>query len=59
MGRPRKEQVEQKREAELSKRAAARGYTIEKEDGQWYAAIGGTRWGPMTLEGLDEFLPKE
>jgi hypothetical protein len=48
------------REAELEKRAASRGYTIEKDDqGKWYAVIGGTRYGPMaSLDELGEFLPK-
>jgi hypothetical protein len=48
-------------EAALNKRAAARGYTIEKDDdGQWYAEIAGTRYGPMqTLDEVDEFLPAE
>jgi hypothetical protein len=45
---------------ELEKRAAARGYTLEQEGHQWYAVIGGTRWGPMqSLDEIDEFLPKE
>ena len=44
--------------AELEKRAAARNYTLEQENDQWYAVIGGTSYGPMqTLEELDEFLP--
>ena len=44
--------------AELEKRAAARNYTLEQEDGQWYAVIGGTRYGPMqSLDEVDEFLP--
>jgi hypothetical protein len=48
------------REQQLERRAAARGYLIEKDDaGHWYAVIGGTRWGPMqSLDELDEFLPK-
>jgi hypothetical protein len=45
-------------EAALRKRAASRGYTLVKEADGWYAAIGGTRWGPMaTLAEVDEFLP--
>jgi hypothetical protein len=49
------------REAELERRAASRGYTIEKDDeGNIYAVLAGTRWGPMqTLDELDEFLPGE
>jgi len=47
------------REAALRKRAASRHFTLEKEDGAWYAAIGGTRYGPMrTLDDVDDFLPK-
>jgi hypothetical protein len=47
-------------EASLRKRAASRGYTLHKEADGWYAAIGGTRWGPMaSLDEVDEFLPKE
>jgi hypothetical protein len=47
-------------EAQLEKRAAARNYTLEQEDGQWYAEIAGTRFGPMaSLEEVDEFLPAE
>lgn len=46
------------REAELQKRAAARNYRLEEENGQWYASIGGTRFGPMqSLDELDELLP--
>jgi ABC-type transport system substrate-binding protein len=53
-----KKETEWLTEAALAKRAASRGYTIEKEDDQWYAKVGGTRYGPMaTLEELDEFLP--
>ena len=49
-----------KREAELEKRAASRGYSIEKDGQQWYVALAGTRWGPMdSLHEVDEFLPKE
>jgi len=60
MARPREKPEQQTKEAQLAKRAASRGYTIEQEDGQWYAAIGGTRYGPMTsLDELDELLPKE
>jgi hypothetical protein len=58
MGRPRKKL--EPREAELEKRAASRGYVLEKDDKQWYAAIGGTRFGPMAnLDEVDEFLPDE
>jgi hypothetical protein len=47
-------------EAQLEKRATARGYTLEKDDGKWYAVIGGTRYGPMaSLDELDDFLPEE
>jgi hypothetical protein len=47
-------------EAQLEKRAASRGYALEKDDGKWYAVIGGTRYGPMeSLEEVDEFLPAE
>jgi len=65
MGRPRtkRESVSpssRSREASLRKRAASRGYTLEKENGVWYAAIGDTRFGPLqTLDDVDEFLPKE
>jgi hypothetical protein len=49
-----------KREASLRKRAASRNYTLEKEGNVWYAAIGGTRYGPLrTLDDVDEFLPKD
>lgn len=43
----------------LEERAAARGYQLEQDDdGNWYAAIGGTRWGPMaTADEVEEFLP--
>jgi hypothetical protein len=60
MGRPRKKQSGS-REAQLEKRAASRGYVLEKEGRLWYAAIaGGTRFGPMaSLDEVDEFLPKE
>ena len=48
------------REASLRKRAASRNYTLEKDGDVWYAAIGGTRFGPLaTLDEVDEFLPKE
>ncbi len=58
MAKPRAKKSES-REASLKKRAASRSYTLEKEDGAWYAAIGGTRFGPMrTLDEVDEFLPK-
>jgi hypothetical protein len=50
----------QSKEARLRKRAASRGYELQKEGKAWYAAIGGTRFGPMqSLEELEEFLPKE
>ncbi len=51
----------QSREASLQERAASRGYTVVKEGGSWYVALGGTRWGPMrSLDEVDEFLlPKE
>jgi len=59
MGRPRKKQSSS-REAELAKRAGSRGYTLEKDGKDWYAAIGGTRFGPLrTLDEVDEFLPEE
>jgi hypothetical protein len=59
MGRPRKKKGEP-REAQLEKRAASRGYVLEKEGKVWYAAIGGTRFGPMaSLDEVDEFLPRE
>ncbi len=49
------------REASLRKRAASRGYQLERgEDGAWYAVIvgGGTRFGPLaTLDDVEEFLP--
>lgn len=58
MGRPRKRP--ESREAELQKRAASRNYVLEKDGKVWYAAIGGTRFGPMkSLDEVDEFLPKE
>jgi hypothetical protein len=48
------------REAVLRKRAASRKYTLVKEKDGWYAAIGGTRFGPLRdLDAVDEFLPKE
>jgi hypothetical protein len=48
------------REAVLRKRAASRNYTLVKEKDGWYAAIGGTRFGPLRdLDAVDEFLPKE
>ena len=54
-----KKKTESQREAELHKRAASRNYTLEKDGQHWYAAIGGTRWGPMdSLDDVDEFLPK-
>jgi hypothetical protein len=47
-------------QAALEKRAEAAGYVLEKEDGEWYATIAGTRWGPMSsLDEVDEFLPEE
>ena len=47
------------REASLRKRAASRGYTLQKEDDVWYAEIGGTRFGPLaTLDEVDKFLPE-
>ena len=59
MGRPRKKKSES-REAELQKRAASRSYVLEKDGKDWYASIGGTRFGPMrNLDEVDEFLPKE
>ena len=59
MARPRTKKSAS-REASLEKRAASRSYTLEKEDGAWYAAIGDTRFGPMrTLDEVDAFLPKE
>jgi len=59
MGRPRKKKAET-REAELAKRAASRGYTLEKDGKAWYAEIAGTRFGPMaSLDEVDEFLPEE
>ena len=55
---PPKPKSKESREAELERRAASRGYTIEKQDGHWYAVIGGTRYGPMSsLDELEEFLP--
>ncbi len=60
MARPRATKKSESREASLRERAASRNYTLEKEDGVWYAAIGGTRFGPMrTLDEVDQFLPKE
>jgi hypothetical protein len=61
MGRPRNKKKEAgSREAELQKRAAARGYALEKDGKQWFAAISDTRYGPMaSLDEVDEFLPKE
>jgi len=54
---PKKSQTARK--ASLRKRAAARNYTLQKEGDVWYAAIGGTRFGPLrTLDDVDEFLPK-
>jgi hypothetical protein len=58
MGRPWKKS--ESREAELRKRAASRGYALEKDGKAWYATIAGTRFGPMaSLDEVDEFLPKE
>ena len=58
MGRPRKKKSES-REAQLEKRAASRGYALEKDGKVWYATIGGTRFGPMeSLDEVDEFLPR-
>ncbi len=58
MARPRTKS--ESREAGLRRRAASRGYTLEKEGDAWYAAIGGTRFGPMlSLDEVDEFLPKD
>jgi hypothetical protein len=55
-----KPEPKESQEAARARRASSRGYTLEQDDdGQWYAAIGGTRWGPMTVEELDEFLPAE
>ena len=46
------------REASLRERAASRGYELLKEGDVWYAAIGGTRFGPLrTLDEVEEFLP--
>lgn len=48
------------REAQLQKRAASRGYTLEKDGKAWYAVISDTRYGPMaSLDEVDEFLPKD
>jgi hypothetical protein len=59
MARPRNKKSSS-REAALRKRAASRNYTLEKDGDVWYAAIGGTRFGPLrTLDEVDEFLPKE
>ena len=44
---PGREAAERVEGGELSKRAASRGYTLEKDDGKWCAEIGGTRYGPM------------
>ena len=47
-------------QTQLEKRAEAAGYTLEKEEGKWYAVIAGTRYGPMeSLEEVDDFLPKD
>jgi hypothetical protein len=61
MARPRSKKSESSsREARLRKRAASRGFSLVKEQDAWYAAIGGTRFGPLrTLDEVDEFLPKE
>jgi hypothetical protein len=60
MARPRNKSKPSSREASLRKRAASRGYTLEKRDDAWYASIGGTSFGPLrTLDDVDEFLPKE
>jgi hypothetical protein len=61
MGRQRKKKSgESSREAQLRKRAASRGFTLEKDGDAWYAEISGTRFGPMrTLDDVDEFLPKD
>jgi hypothetical protein len=40
----------------LRKRAALRNYTLNEEQGGWYAEIGGTRWGPMRdLDEVNDF----
>jgi hypothetical protein len=58
MARQRKKQS-QSREQQLKERAASRGYTLIRDGKDWYAAIGGTRFGPMqTLDEVDEFLPE-
>jgi hypothetical protein len=60
MSRPRTKKSPESREAALQKRAASRGYMLAKEKDGWYAAIGGTRFGPMqTLDDVDEFLPRK
>ena len=60
MARTRNTKKRESREAQLEKRAAARGYTLTKEKDGWYAALGATRFGPMqNLDEVDEFLPEE
>lgn len=62
MGKPRttNQKKGSSREDGLRKRAASRNFTLEREGDVWYAAIGGTRFGPLrTLDEVDEFLPKE
>jgi hypothetical protein len=61
MARPRSKKADPStREADLRKRAASRNYTLEKDGNVWYAAIGGTRYGPLrTLDEVDGFLPKD
>jgi hypothetical protein len=61
MARPRNQKkAGGSREAELEKRAASRGYRLEKDGKAWYAVIADTRYGPMaSLDEVDEFLPKD
>jgi hypothetical protein len=55
-----KKKTKLSREEALVRRAASRGYTLEKVGKAWYAVIADTRFGPMTsLDEVDEFLPKE
>lgn len=57
MARPRAKKSESSREASLRKRAADRGYTLEKDDGAWYASIADTRFGPLAnLDEVEEWL---
>lgn len=57
MATPRAKKSESSREASLRKRAASRGYDLQKDGGAWYAVIADTRFGPLnTLNEVEEWL---